>query len=163
MFQVVIRAPIERVWAEITRTDTPIAAFFNSRMTLGRQGLTPGSKLAMRTPNGRNTGVVGVILECVPPNRLSHTFRFTSMNDPECTVCYELRAVSEGTEFTMVIDNLPVGTKTAKQMVQGGTLITRTLKAVLETGRPSLGVRCLFLLFKVIPMPKATRSEHWPV
>jgi uncharacterized protein YndB with AHSA1/START domain len=173
VFQVVINAPIEAVWREITRTDAPIAAFFNSRMHLGPGGLKPGSKLAMRTPDARHTGVVGTILEIDPPRRFSHTFRFTTMNDPECKVTYELKPIpgsgSSGgsggaaTEFTLIIDDLPVGTKTAKQMIQGGTLITSTLKSVMETGRPSFGVRMLFVLFKIMPPPKAARSENWPV
>ena len=66
LFRVVINAPVERVWQEITRTDAPIACFFNSQMYLGRAGLTPGSKLAMRSPDGKWTGVVGEILECTP-------------------------------------------------------------------------------------------------
>ena len=48
-FRVVILGSIEDVWNEITRTDAPIAAFFNSRMDVGR--LAPESKLAMRTPD----------------------------------------------------------------------------------------------------------------
>jgi hypothetical protein len=59
MFQVLIRATVENVWHEITRTDQPIPAFFNSRMHVG--SLRPGSRLAMRTPDGRYTGVVGEI------------------------------------------------------------------------------------------------------
>ena len=50
-FRVVINGTIEDVWNEITRTDAPIAAFFNSRLDVGR--LAPGSKLAMRTPDGQ--------------------------------------------------------------------------------------------------------------
>ena len=80
MFRVVIRGTLEDVWNEITRTDEPIAAFFNSRMHVGE--LKPGSKLAMRTPNGKYTGVVGEILEIVPLKRFVHSFRFTQFDDP---------------------------------------------------------------------------------
>ena len=70
-----------------------------------------------------------------------------------------------GEKFTLIIDDLPVGTKTAKQMVQGGTMITNTLKNVMEMGKPSLGTRMLYVLFKVMgPLsPKICRSENWPV
>ena len=64
-FRVEIRGSIEDVWQEITRTDAPIAAFFNSRMEVGR--LAAGSRLAMRTADGKYTGVVGEILEYDPP------------------------------------------------------------------------------------------------
>ncbi len=163
VFKVIINAPIHDVWMEITRTDAPIACFFNSRMHAPT--LQAGSKLAMRTPSGRYTGVVGTILECIPPTRFSHTFRFTNYDDPECTVTYELKDAAGKTEFTLIIDELPLGTKSAKQMVQGGTMIVSTLKRVMETGRPSLGVRLLYTLFKIMePMtPAKCRSERWPV
>ena len=64
MFRVLISGSITDVWNEITRTDAPIAAFFNNRMDVG--ALAPGSRLAMRTHDGRYTGVVGEILEVGP-------------------------------------------------------------------------------------------------
>ncbi len=162
-FQVVIRGTIEEVWNEITRTDAPIPAFFNSQMHVAR--LAPGSKLAMRTPDGKYTGVVGEILEFDPPRRFAHTFKFTNFDDPVCTVIYDLEEVADGVQFTLTIKDLPAGTKTAKQMVQGGTMIVNTLKSVIETGRPSFGTRMLFVLFKVLGpfSPKRCLSTNWPV
>jgi uncharacterized protein YndB with AHSA1/START domain len=162
-FQIRIRGAVEEVWREITRTDAPIAAFFNSRMHVG--SLAAGAKLAMRTPDGRFTGVVGEILEYQPPRRFAHTFRFTAYDDPPCAVIYDLEEVAGGTQFTLTIEDLPVGTKTAKQMMQGGTMICNTLKSVIETGKPSFGVRLLYQLFRLMqPLtPKRCRSENWPV
>jgi len=163
MFRVLIDGKLEDVWHEITRTDQPIPAFFNNRMDLG--SLSAGSKLAMRSPDGKYTGVVGEILEVVPLKRFSHTFRFTNFDDPECVVIYDLEDTDSGVQFTLTIDNLPTGTKTAKQMVQGGTMIVNTLKAVIETGRPSFGTRLLFVLFKLMGpfSPKRCLSENWPI
>lgn len=163
MFRVLIRGSLDEVWSEITRTDAPIAAFFNSRMDVGE--LRPGSKLAMRTSDGRYTGVVGEILEFVPRKRFAHTFRFTAYDDPACTVVYDLEEVEGGVQFTLTIENLPAGTKTAKQMVRGGTMIVNTLKSVIETGRPSFGTRLLFTVFRLTQpfTPARCRSEHWPV
>lgn len=163
VFRVMIRASVEDVWHEITRTDAPILAFFNSRMDAG--GLVPGATIAMRTPNGKYTGVVGEILEFDPPRRFVHTFRFTAYDDAPCTVAYDLKETAEGVEFTLTILDLPVGTKTAKQMVQGGSMIVKTLKAVMETGKPPMGIRMLYVLFAVMgPMtPKKCLSERWPV
>lgn len=163
LFRVTIQASLEDVWNEITRTDEPIAAFFNSRMEVGR--LEAGSKLAMRTPDGKYTGVVGEILEVVPMKRFSHSFRFTNFDDPPCKVVYDLEEVAGGVQFTLTIEDLPEGTKTAKQMLQGGKMIVGTLKSVLETGKPSFGVRALYTLFKVMQpfSPKRCKSENWPV
>lgn len=162
-FAVLIKGSIEDVWHEITRTDQPIPAFFNSRMHVGT--LEPGARIAMRTADGRYTGVVGEILEFDPPRRFVHTFRFTNFDDPECTVAFDLEEAEGGTRFTMTITDLPVGTKTAKQIVQGGTMIVNTLKRVIETGRPAADPRLLFVLFRLLaPLsPKQSHSEHWPV
>lgn len=162
-FRTFIRGSIEDVWHEITRTDAPIPAFFNSRMDVER--LAPGSRIAMRSPDGKYTGVVGEILEFDPPRRFAHTFRFTNYDDPECRVVYDLEAVEGGVQFTLTITDLPLGTKTAKQMVQGGKMIVNTLKAVIETGRPSFGTRMLFGVFKLAApfTPKRCLSENWPV
>lgn len=163
MFQVFIRASLEEVWQEITRTDDVIPAFFNNRMHV--RSLEPGSRLAMRTPDGKYTGVVGEILEVVPLKRFSHTFQFTNLDDPACTVIYDLEQADGGVKFTLTIDDLPVGTKTAKQMIQGGKMIVGTLRAVLETGKPSFGIRMLYVLFKLLQptSPKRCRSENWPI
>lgn len=162
-FQIEIRGGVEEVWREITRTDAPIAAFFNNQMHVGT--LAPGSKLAMRSPDGRYTGVVGEILDYDPPRRFAHTFRFPAYDDPPCKVIYDLEEIEGKTIFTLTIEDLPVGTKTAKQMLQGGTMICNTLKSVIETGKPSLGIRLLYLMFRLMqPMtPKKCRSENWPV
>lgn len=163
MFRVLIQGTLQDVWNEITRTDEPIAAFFNSRMDVG--ALRPGSRLAMRSPDGKYTGVVGEILEVVPLKRFAHTFKFTAYDDPECTVVYDLEEVEGGVQFTLTIENLPTGTKTAKQMIQGGKMIVNTMRSVIETGKPSFGIRMLYVLFKVMApfTPKRCRSEHWPV
>ncbi len=162
-FEVVIKGSIQEVWNEITRTDAPILAFFNSRMHVSE--LAPGSRLAMRTPDGKYTGVVGEILECTPPTRFAHTFRFTGYDDPECSVIYDLEQVDAGVRFRLTIADLPDGTKTAKQMVSGGRMIVNTMKSVIETGRPSFGIRLLYILFKLTApfTPKKCLSENWPI
>jgi uncharacterized protein YndB with AHSA1/START domain len=162
-FRVEIRGSIQDVWQEITRTDAPIAAFFNTRMDVQR--LAAGSRLAMRSPDGKYTGVVGEILEFDPPKRFAHTFQFTQYDDPPCTVIYDLEEVGGAVQFTLTIADMPLGTKTAKQMQQGGKMIVNTLKAVIETGRPAFGTRMLFGVFKLTaPLtPKKCLSENWPV
>jgi uncharacterized protein YndB with AHSA1/START domain len=163
VFKVFIRGPIDAVWREITKTDEVQACMFNMR--LATNGLRPGGQIRMRTANGKHTPVVGEVLEFDPPHRYVHTFRFTQFDDPPCTVIHELREVAGGVEYTLTHENLAAGTKTAKQMNQGAGLITRTLKSVVETGRPPLGVRVLYRLFKVLGWltPARCRSENWPL
>lgn len=162
-FRIFIEGSIESVFREITRTDAPIKCFFNSQMHV--RALAPGSMLAMRTPDGRYTGVVGEILEYDPPRRFVHTFRFTAYDDAPCVVAYDLVPKDNGVEFTLTVENVTPGTKSAKQMTQGGAMIVRTLKRVIETGRPSAGTRALFVLFKVLQpiSPRRCRSDLWPL
>lgn len=162
VFRVFIRGTVDAVWREITRTDAPQRCMFN--MQLHTPGLKAGAPIRMRTRSGKFTGVVGEVLEFDPPRRYSHTFKFTNYDDPPCKVTYELKPVDGGVEFTLICDDIPVGTKTAKDMCQGGTMIVNTLKAIVETGRPSFGVRMLYVLFRVMEpfSPKRLRSENWP-
>lgn len=162
-FRVRIQASLDRVWEELTKHGEPLPHFFGSVMHT--TGLQPGSQLRMRTPDGKYTGVVGEILECDPPHRFAHTFRFTNLDDPWCKVIYELKELDGEVELTLIIEDVPIGTKTAKQMVQGGDLITKTLKAVVETGRPTFGTRMLLRLISCMQFltPAKCRSENWPL
>ncbi len=162
VFRIFIKGSIQDVWREITKTNEPQGCMFN--MQLYTPGLKPGAPIRMRTKSGKYTGVVGDVIEFDPPRRYAHTFRFTNYNDPPCKVTYDLKEVKDGVEFTLTCDDIPKATKTAKQMVQGGNMIVKTLKSIVETGRPSPGIRMLYIMFKVMEpfSPKSTRTENWP-
>lgn len=119
----------------------------------------------MRTRSGKSVMVVGTVTAFEPPHRFAHTFRFTQYDDPECEVIYDLRVVDGGVECTLTVDRLPAGTKTAKDMQGGGTMIVNTLKAVIETGKPPFGTRLMYWLFDHMEfvLPKKTRATHWPL
>jgi hypothetical protein len=91
--------------------------------------------------------------------------RFTDQDDPECTVIYQLKEVEEGVEVTLTVENIPLGTKSENNLRRGGEFITSNLKAIVETGKPTLGARMLYVLFKVMaPLtPKRCASVHWPL
>jgi uncharacterized protein YndB with AHSA1/START domain len=163
VFKIFIRGSIDVVWREITRTDVVQACMFNMR--LETDGLKPGGQIRMRSANGKYTGVVGEVLEFDPPHRYVHTFLFTQLDDPPSKVTHELKTVTGGVEYTLTHEGLIAGSKTAKQAVQGGSLIAKTLKAIVETGRPSFGVRMLYRLIRVLQFltPKRCRSENWPL
>ena len=163
-FRVFIRGTMDQVWQELTKTDEVQKAMFNSR--LHTPGLEPGAPIRMRSPSGKYTAVVGEVVECRKPLRFSHTFRFTNYDDPECTVIYDLEQKDDGVEFTLTIEDLPEGTKTAKQMRQGGPWICNVLKSVVETGRPPVMARVLYpVMGALAPLttPKRCRSSNWPL
>ncbi|MCK6481920.1 MAG: SRPBCC domain-containing protein [Planctomycetaceae bacterium] len=161
--KVFIRGSVEAVWREITKTDSLQGAVFNAR--LHTPGLRKGAPLQMRTKDGRRVLVVGEVLEWDPPRRFSHTFRFTTLDDPPCRVIYELEPVEGGVEFTLRVEDCPPGTKTEKEMTGGAPFITGNLRSLVETGRLPLGTRVMYALFGCLGflLPKRTRAENWPM
>lgn len=162
VFKVIINAPIEKVWQELTKTDGLCAHFFNAQ--LDTPGLAVDAPIRMRSGNGKFTSVVGEVLEYDPPYLYSHSFKFTNLDDPYCKVTYKLKEVDGGTEFTLINENVPADTKTAEYMEQGGTFITDTLKAVVETGKPGFKYRLILWMIGMTAFmtPKVCLSENWP-
>ena len=163
VFRVVIEGSIDAVWHELTKQGEAQAAVFNA--WLHAQVLEPGRKIQMRTGSGKYVMVVGEITGFTPPTRFSHTFRFTQYDDPECEVIYELKQLPAGVECTLTVDRIPVGTRTAKDMQGGGTMIVNTLKSVVETGKPSFGTRLMYFMFKYMEfvLPKKSDAKNWPL
>jgi uncharacterized protein YndB with AHSA1/START domain len=161
MSRVLIKGDIQDVWREITKTGEAQKCMFN--MVLHTSGLRPGATIQMRTISNKYVGIVGEVLEIDPPHKYSHTFKFTQHDDPWCKVTYLLEEVAGGVEFTLLAEDIPVGTKTAKEMVPGADMIVNTLKAVVENGRPGLGMRLLHVIFRLTePLsPARTRVDAW--
>jgi uncharacterized protein YndB with AHSA1/START domain len=165
VFRVVIDGTMEAIFRELTKSDSPQGAVFNSVLTLPSPGLAPGKRLQMRTVSGGHAMVVGEVVEFEPPRRFAHTHRFTQHMDPQCTVVYDLKAVKGGVEVTLTIHDIPVGTKTANEMQRGGMFILNNLKTIVETGRPPLGTRLMYAAFGALEfvLPKKTKSGNWPL
>lgn len=163
VFRVHINGTLDQVWNELTKTHEVQKAMFNSRMHTTQ--LVPGAPIRMCTADGKYTAVAGEVIEIQERVRFSHTFRFTSYDDPACEVVYDLAQQEGGVSFTLTILNLAEGTKTAKQMRQGGPMICNTLKAVVEIGKPPLGTRLLYGMFGLLApfTPKRCLSDRWPL
>ncbi len=135
-------------------------AFFGSRL---HGELAPGKKIAVRTPDGKFTFVVGEVLEYDPPHRFSHTFKFTAHDDPPCRVTYELKEVDGGVELTLTSEDVPADTKTGKSMGRGNDMIVNNVKRLVEKGNLSFGVRCMYRIFGWLQWmtPKRCRTKNW--
>jgi len=166
VFRILIKADIQRVWHELTKTDAAQGAIFNAWLHT-RGGLVPGAAMQMRTGTGKHVMVVGEVLEFEPPHRFVHSHRFTQHDDPVCRVAYELRQVGASVEVTLRVIGLAAGTATAtaKSMSSGGTMILNNLKAIAETGKPPLGIRLMYRMFDWLEfvLPAKTQSRHWPL
>lgn len=161
VFKIFIKGRIEDVWREITKTDEVQKVMFNMKMDCD---LKVGSPWRMRSKDGKYTGIVGDVLVHEPPHRYAHTFKFTQFDDPRCVMRYELEEAEGGVQFTMVCEEMPVDTKSTKQMKQGGQMIVDNLKSIVETGKLPLSTRLLYLLFAATTpfTPARLKSENWP-
>ena len=162
-YRVTSRAPIHKVWAELTRENTVLPFFFNSTCKTP-DGLKVGAPVRMVSKNGKHAAVVGDVIEFDPPYRYAHTFQFTSLDDPPCIIRYELKEVDEGTEFTLISERVPEGSKSEKYMESGGHFITTNFRAFVETGKATSGGRFALLMMGLTAFmtPKSCRIENWP-
>lgn len=167
MFSVHINATKEAVWQELTKTHEPQAGLWNTVLHI--EELVPGNKYQMRSPDGRTVNAIGEVLECDPPNLLKQTVRFTQLDDPDCTLTYEIAdAPQGGVDLTLVVDGSPEDTKTGKSMRGGGggQFVCKTIKRVVETGSAGLSTRLMYQFFDILGpsvLPKRTRAERWPM
>ncbi|MBL8512736.1 MAG: SRPBCC domain-containing protein [Betaproteobacteria bacterium] len=163
VFRIVINGSIEAVWRELTKQGEPQAAVFNA--WLNAQALQVGKRMQMATRGLTHVMVVGTITAFDPPTRFAHTFKFTQLDDPECEVTYDLKQLPAGVECTLTVDRMPVGTKTAQSMQDGGDKILSLLKSIVETGKVPLGTRIMYAMMDkmLFMLPKSLRAENWPL
>lgn len=161
--QITINAPIQKVWDTLTKQGERLPFFFGTVMHTTR--FEPGAPIRMRSPDGKYTGVAGDVLEINEPFLYSMTFKFTNYDDDVCITTHELKEVDGGTQYSLIADEVPVGTKTEKQMKGGGKIITSTLKACVETGKPPFLAKFIMATSTCLQFmsPKSSLSSNWPM
>jgi uncharacterized protein YndB with AHSA1/START domain/DNA-binding transcriptional ArsR family regulator len=138
VYQIIIRAPQERVWEAITRSEFTSRYYYGSTL---KTDLTIGSPFNYHRPNG-GLIVEGEVVASEPPNRLVHTYRslWPPMDkDAPTRVTWELDSMPGGvTRVTVIHEDFQGETATYQGFLQGGgwTWILSNMKTFLETGEP---------------------------
>jgi uncharacterized protein YndB with AHSA1/START domain len=154
-----IAVPVEAAWREITKTGAIQRACFDTILVAD---LRPGAPYRYTSADGKRTLFRGTILEVDPPRRFAITFRFPGDKGPEAKVVYELEAIPGGVRVTIVHEGVDPQSKDGRRNAGGWTTFLGNLRAVLEKGKPSLGTRIQYFLFRnlVLPfMPKDPKQE----
>ncbi|MFN0094196.1 MAG: ArsR/SmtB family transcription factor [Dehalococcoidia bacterium] len=136
VYSVFIRATPEQVWQGITDPAFTHRYFHETRITSTWE---PGSEVHMWMDDGRDA-MAGTILECDPPRRLSHTWRF--MYDPELAketpsrVTYEIQQLGPTCRLTVTHDQFEEENQTWAHISGGWAALLNSLKSLIETGEP---------------------------
>ncbi|MEQ8861736.1 MAG: SRPBCC domain-containing protein [Pseudomonadales bacterium] len=162
VYKVMIDAPIETVWSELVKQNTPRPFIWDGEWDAPE--FSAGNPYRVMANNGKAVAVIGRILEMDPPRRLVTTFRLTSLPDPASKVTYTLTEKDGKTEFSLVTENVPAGTKSEKSMADGAKFIVENFKAYVETGKVTFGARMMLAVYSLMApmMPKSMRTENWP-
>lgn len=135
VYQIIIKAPQERVWAAITTPEFTARYYYDCTL---ETDLTVGSPFVYHKPSGAPI-VEGEVILSDPPNRLVHTYHslWPPMNkDAPTKVTWELEALpGDVTKVTVVHEDFAGETATYHGLQSGGwAWILSNMKTVLETG-----------------------------
>ena len=112
VYQIIIKAPQERVWEAITTSEFTSRYYYGSTL---KTDLTVGSPFTYHMPNGSPI-VEGEVVASEPPNRLVHTYHslWPPMNEDAPTrVTWELESMPGGvTKVTVVHEDFQGETAT---------------------------------------------------
>lgn len=155
---ITIKAPIERVWAEITKVGARQRAQLDSVL---ETSFEPGDPLYYKSQDGSRTFMVGRVLECDPPRRFSHTQMLTMRDDPLTVVTWSLEPTDAGTEVMLVNSGWPADAKRDKVDATWKGILA-SLKIVVETGDVSgkQKVTLFFMRTFMFMMPAKTKTQN---
>src|SRR5262245_12439482 len=140
VYVVYIRTTPAKLWDAITRPEWTRRFFFGTDV---KSTFAAGSPIeyVLKDPAGRTiVPVTGEVIECDPPKRLVHTFRFGNLADAPTRVTYEIEPAGEGVvRLTLTHDGFDGETPTWKEVGGGWPRVVSSLKSLLETGTPLPG------------------------
>lgn len=154
-----IEAPIEEVWAELTRTSRVQRAMLNSVL---ESELKPDSPIKYSSPDGKRVFVVGRVVDIDPPRLLSHTYLMTMREDPLTLVTWRLEPTMSGTRVTLIHAGWTPEAKKVDKVDKTWAGILRELKNVVEQGDVSTRTRLTYSMMRtfMFMMPSKTKAEN---
>lgn len=155
---ITIAAPIDAVWAEITKVGARQRAQLDSVL---ETSFRPGDPLYYKSRDGSRIFMVGRVLEFDPPTTFRHTQVLTMRDDPLTEVARHLEPVPGGTRVTLVNSGWPVGAEMEKVDATWKGILA-SLKSVVETGDVTGRQKATLFLMRtfMFMMPAKTRSEN---
>jgi uncharacterized protein YndB with AHSA1/START domain len=158
---IVIGAPIDAVWAELTRLDGRQRAMMD---TVLQSALEVGAPLYYKSPDGKRVFIIGRVTEVDPPKRLAHTQRLLMRDDPWTLVTWTLEEEPDGTRVTLRHTGWDDGTKDLHKVDGTWEEILRELKRLLETGDISSGLKLRYAMMRAFmwALPSRTKAASAP-
>ena len=155
---IVVQAPIETVWAEITKVGSRQRAQLDSVL---ETSFVPGDPLYYKSEDGSRVFMVGRVVQCDPPTTFSHTQVLTMRDDPLTVVTWSLEAVPEGTRVTLVNSGWPADAKMDKVDATWQGILAQ-LKTVVETGDVTGKQKVTLWMMRtfMFMMPGKTKTER---
>ena len=136
-YQIVIRAPQERVWEALT---SPAFTSLYFHATHIESTWKPGAPVYYRYAPDGEIAVDGQVIACDPPNRLviSWHVRYNedAINEEPSRVAFTLTESDFQTRLQVVHFGFPDDTVLFNDISEGWPWILSSLKSLLETGEP---------------------------
>lgn len=155
---IVIDAPAERVWTEITKLGQLNRALMDSVLDTT---LEPGAPVLYRSENGKRVFIVGRIIEVDPPHKLVMRWQLTMRKDPPSRVTWTLEPESTGTRVTVTHDEFAEDVKLEGYGKTWAEMLSN-LKAVIETGKLPTPIRIKYAAMSLMSfaLPPSTRADR---
>jgi uncharacterized protein YndB with AHSA1/START domain len=159
MVSIDIRAPVDRVWSEITKTGEVQRPLYN---TILDSDLKPGSPVKYLSPDRKRIFVIGRVIDVDPPTMLRHTYMFTSKDEPPTLVTWNLESIDDGCRVTVTHTGWTEEHKAPEKSAGGWREILGLLKAEVETGAIPLKTRVMYSMMNRMMwmMPKTTMAPN---
>jgi len=156
---IVIKVPVDAVWAEITKTGSIQRPLYNTVLDID---LTPGGRLRYSSPDRKRVFVAGEVLEVDPPRLLKHTYIFGLKPEAPTVVTWELTEVPDGTRVTLTHAGWTDAHTAPEKQISGWTEILGLLKSELETGDIPTKMKLIYWMQGLFmwAMPKTTKATY---